>query len=570
MTPPPRGPYNAASLFSGNCKVQEARPPEMRSRARKEWEEGPLKRALGRHPERRERFLTSSGIEVDRVREGKGLPFPGVFPFTRGIQPTMYRSRFWTMRQYAGFTSPKATNERFRMLLREGQTGLSVAFDLPTQIGYDSDDPLAAGEVGRVGVPVGTLEDMDDLLQGIPLDRISISMTINATASVLVAFLIAAARRRGVAPSALRGTVQNDILKEYVARGTYLFPPGPSMRLTVDLLEHCLGEMPLFHPISVSGYHIREAGATAVEEVAFTLAHGVAYFEAARQRGIDLERLGERVSFFFGSHNNLLEEVAKFRAARKVWATILRERFNVESEKGCALRFHTQTAGSTLTANQWEVNTVRVTLQALAAILGGTQSLHTNARDEALGLPTEESATLALRIQQVLAHESGVADSADPLGGAPLVEHLTEEVEGRVRDLVGEIDRRGGAVAALDEGFVRRRIEDSAFSYQREIESGDRPVVGVNCHQVPEEISPPPFRSDPEVEKERVRRLARHRARREPKGVTSALGEIRRGAEGKENLLPLLVEAVEAGVTLGEICKVLREVFGEESTRGMV
>ncbi|MCZ6690048.1 MAG: methylmalonyl-CoA mutase family protein [Planctomycetota bacterium] len=538
----------------------------MRSSAREDWERGLLAKALETHPERRDEFTTSSGVTVERVYDAPGLPLPGVFPFTRGIQPSMYRSRFWTMRQYAGFGSPEATNERFRMLLEEGQTALSIAFDLPTQIGYDSDHALAHGEVGKVGVPINTLDDMDRLLEGIALDRISISMTINTTAILLLALLIATARRRGVDPSTLRGTVQNDILKEYVARGTYLFPPQPSIRLTVDIFEHCLAEMPRFHPISISGYHIREAGATAVEEVALTLSHGIAYMEAARDRRLDLSRLGEKISFFFSAHNHLFEEVAKFRAARRLWASIMRERFGCRSEKGCALRFHTQTAGSTLTATQWELNTIRVTIQALAAILGGTQSLHTNSRDEALGLPTEESATLALRIQQVLAHESGVADSVDPIGGAPMLEALTAETERKVLELLAEIDQKGGAVTALGEGFQRHRIEESAYRYQMGIESGDRSVVGVNIHETNESASPPAFRVDPEIEKARSMSLAEHRRRRDSSKVDAALQSVRQGAEGKDNLVPILVEAIEVGVTLGEICGVLREVFGEEPT----
>ena len=539
----------------------------MKSPAKKDRESGPSKKGLGAQPERREEFVTPSGIPVRRVYEADGLPPPGSHPFTRGIHPTMYRSRFWTMRQYAGFSSPEATNERFRMLLEEGQTGLSVAFDLPSQIGFDSDHARAHGEVGRVGVPISTLDDLDALLDGIPLDRISISMTINTTAIVLLALLVGVGRRRGIAASSLRGTVQNDILKEYVARGTYLFPVKPSLRLTVDIFEHCLSEMPRFHPISISGYHMREAGATAVEEVAFTLAHGIAYVEAAKERGLDLDRLGEKISFFFGAHNHLFEEVTKFRAARKMWATIMRDRFGVKSEKGCSLRFHTQTAGSTLTATQWEVNTIRVTIQALAAILGGTQSLHTNARDEALGLPTEESATLALRIQQVLAHESGVADTVDPLGGNPLVETLTSEIEKRALSLIGEIDRLGGPVAAVEQGFQASRIEESAYRHQKEVESAERSVVGVNIHETEESASPPAFRVDPAIEKGRRRALADHRKRRDAGRVEDAREAIRTVATGSENLVAPIVQAVEVGVTLGEICETLREVFGEESTQ---
>ncbi len=517
--------------------------------------------AVARSPERRESFETSSGIPLAPLyapeAEGAG---PGEFPFTRGLHPSRYRSRLWTMRQYAGYSSPAETNERFRFLLEKGQTGLSVAFDLPTQIGYDSDSPEALGEVGRVGVPISTLDDLDTLLDGIPLDRVSISMTINSTAPVLLAFLVALARRRGVDPRVLRGTVQNDILKEFIARGTQRFPVEPSVRLAVDVIEYATQELPSFYPISISGYHIREAGSTAVEEVAFTLADGIAYLEACRSRGLDLVQVGRRLSFFFNAHNHFFEEVAKFRAARRLWATICRERFGIEDDKATQLRFHTQTGGSTLTAQEPANNVVRVTVQALAAVLGGTQSLHTNSSDEALSLPSQEAAQVALRTQQILARESGVTEVADPLGGSPYVEALTDAVEEGARALLSEIDTRGGTVAAIADGFIRRRIESSAFKAQIAIDSGEATPVGVSEDA---EIPEAPFRVDPAVERERRDAMARFRAERDETVVTEARGEIARVAASGENVLPALIAAVESRVTLGEIAETLALEFGE-------
>ncbi len=517
--------------------------------------------ARARHGERREVFETSSGIPLDPLYvTDDDAAGPGEFPFTRGIHPTMYRSRLWTMRQYAGYSSPAETNERFRFLLGRGQTGLSVAFDLPTQIGYDSDSPEARGEVGRVGVPISTLDDLDALLDGIPLEAVSISMTINSTAAVLLAFLVALAKRRGIDPKSLRGTVQNDILKEFIARGTQRFPVAPSVRLAVDTIEYATAHLPNFYPISVSGYHIREAGATAVEEVAFTLADGIAYLEAARERGLDLTQVGRRMSFFFNAHNHFFEEIAKFRAARRLWATICRERFAITDDAACQLRFHTQTGGSTLTAQEPANNVVRVAVQALAAVLGGTQSLHTNSSDEALSLPSEDAAQVALRSQQILARESGVTDVVDPLGGSPFIESLTDAVEAGARALIAEIDERGGTVAAIEGGFIRRRIEASAYRAQVAIDSGDATPVGVSADA---EIPESPFTLDPTVEETRRRALTEYRAARDPRAVTAARVELERASRAGENILPSLISAVEIGVTLGEIASTLVTVHGE-------
>ena len=512
-----------------------------------------------RHPELREAFETSSGIGLDPVYGG--APFPGVHPYVRGILPTMYRGRLWTMRQYAGFASARLSNERYRALLKEGVTGLSVAFDLPTQIGYDSDSAEAEGEVGRVGVPVNSLRDMETLFDGIPLEKVTTSMTINATASLLLCLYVALARKRGVDVAALGGTIQNDILKEYIARGTHRFPVGPSMRLITDTFAWCADHAPRWNPISISGYHIREAGATAVQEVAFTLANGIAYVQAAVDRGLDVDAFAARLSFFFNAHNNLFEEVAKFRAARRMWARIMKERFKAKEEKSCLLRFHTQTAGSTLQSRQIDVNVVRTTLQALAAVLGGTQSLHTNGRDEALSLPTEESATLALRTQQVLAHESGVADVVDPLGGSPYIEELTDAVEAKATELIARIDRMGGAVGAL--GFMRKEIERSAYRAQQRIESGADVVVGVNRFAGDggeEDIEL--FRIDPAERDRIVADLRDLRSTRDNTAMAKALGALKRGCEGDANLVPLILGAIEAYATVGEICAAMESVFG--------
>ncbi|MEO8432409.1 MAG: methylmalonyl-CoA mutase family protein [Acidobacteriota bacterium] len=502
---------------------------------------------------------TSSGIPVAPFY---GQPPPGEYPFVRGIAPDGYRSRLWTMRQYAGFGSAAESNRRYRYLLEQGQTGLSVAFDLPTQMGYDSDDPAARGEVGRVGVAIATLEDMRILTEGLPLDRVSISMTINSTAAILLALLLAVARERSLSWDALSGTVQNDMLKEYVARGTYIFPPRPSLRLTTDIFEFCRTEVPRWNTISVSGYHIREAGSTAVQEVAFTLANGIAYVEAAVARGLAVDEFAPRISFFFNAHSNFFEEVAKFRAARSLWAEIMRERFGAKDPRSWRLRFHAQTAGSTLTAQQTDVNAVRVTLQALAAVLGGTQSLHTNAADEALALPTRESARLALRTQQVIAFESGAADVADPLGGSHLVEAWTEEIRVRASALIRRIDDLGGSVAAIEQGFFSREIEEAAYAAQREVEDGRRIVVGVNAFRENDE-RPPTLSVDADVERDQVARLAAFRERRDGAAAARSLETLSRDASEDRNLMPPILTAVTAGATLGEIVTALKSVFGE-------
>ena len=543
----------------------------------KDWEATTLHQTLSRFPERQSEFETDSGIEVERVYTPADQPtdylgelgFPGQYPFTRGVQPTMYRGRFWTMRQYAGFGSATETNARYKYLLEQGQTGLSVAFDLPTQIGYDSDDPHAAGEVGRVGVAISSLEDMERLFDGIPLDQVSTSMTINAPAAVLLAMYVAVAKKQGVSPRQLRGTVQNDILKEYVARGTYIFPPGPSMRLITDLFRYCNEQVPRWYTISISGYHIREAGSTAVQEVAFTLSNAIAYVQAAIKAGLAIDDFAPRLSFFFNAHNNLLEEVAKFRAARRLWARIMRERFQAQDPRSWMLRFHTQTAGSMLTAQQPENNVVRVTLQALSAVLGGTQSLHTNSRDEALSLPTEESVQIALRTQQIIAHESGIADSIDPLAGSYLLESWTGEIEQRASDYIARIDAMGGALKAIEQGYIQREIQESAYQWQLAVGNCDKIVVGINRYRVEEEPDLNLLRVDPEVGVRQAARLRALRERRDNNSVSIALSQLRDGARSDENLVPLILEAVERYATLGEICAVLREVFGEYQAHTM-
>ncbi len=518
---------------------------------------------VARSPERRERFVTSSGVPLEPVYGGAadgGLP--GCYPYTRGVRPSMYRGQFWTMRQYAGFTSARETNARFKLLLGSGQTGLSTAFDLPTQIGYDSDHPLARAECGRVGVPINSLRDVELLLADIPLESVSTSMTINATAPVLLALYCALAKKRGVPLADLRGTVQNDILKEYAARGNYRFPAGPSLRLTTDLMAFCAREVPQWNTISISGYHIREAGSTAAQELAFTLANGRAYVQAAIAAGLAVDAFAPRLSFFFNAHNNVFEEVAKFRAARRMWARIMREEFGARDERSWMLRFHAQTAGSMLTSQQPENNVVRVALQALAAVLGGTQSLHTNGMDEALSLPTEKSARLALRTQQILAFESGVADVVDPLGGAPFVETLTDELEARARALMAEIDRRGGAVAAIESGWMQREIQKSAMAWLRAVEGGDEVVVGVNRYEVEEE-EPELFQPSEEARAQVLQDLAEVRAERDGARVEAALAALERAARGTENLMLPILAAVEVYATLGEICAVLERQFGK-------
>jgi methylmalonyl-CoA mutase N-terminal domain/subunit len=488
---------------------------------------------------------------------------PGRFPFTRGIQPDMYRGRPWTMRQYAGFGSPTESNARYRYLLDQGVTGLSVAFDLPTQIGYDPDHPLAAGEVGRVGVAIASLEDMDALFDGIPLDQVSTSMTINATAISLLGCYVALARRRGLDVAALSGTVQNDILKEYVARGTFIFPPRPSLRIVTDIMAFCARQIPRWNTISISGYHMREAGSTAVQEVAFTLAHGVAYVEAAIAAGLDVDEVGSRLSFFFGVHNNFLEEIAKFRAARRLWARLMRDRFGASTPRAQQLRCHAQTAGSALTAQQPDNNITRVAFQALAAVLGGTQSLHCNGRDEALSLPTEESATIALRTQQILLHESGVASTADPTGGAYAIEDLTNRIEREARALLTRIDAMGGAVSAIERGFIQTEIQDSAYAAQLAIDSGATIVVGVNRYESAEPNPLPVFQIDPEVERRQIARVRELRASRSRDEWSAAISAIERAACDGDNLVPAVVDAVEKRATLGEVADALRRVFGE-------
>jgi methylmalonyl-CoA mutase N-terminal domain/subunit len=491
------------------------------------------------------------------------LAFPGVYPYTRGIQPTMYRGRPWTMRQYAGFGTAAESNQRYRYLLAQGVTGLSVAFDLPTQMGYDSDHPLAAGEVGRVGVAIDSIDDMATLVDGIPLDRVSTSMTINATAIILLALYIAVARRQGVAPAALSGTIQNDILKEYVARGTYIYPPRPSLRIVTDIFAFCERELPNWNTISISGYHIREAGSTAIEEIAFTFAHAIAYVEAAVGAGLRVDRIGQRLSFFFNAHNDFLEEVAKFRAARRLWARIMRERFGATNPRAEQLRFHTQTAGSTLTAQQPDNNIVRVALQALSAVLGGTQSLHCNGRDEALALPTEESARIALRTQQIIAAESGVANTVDPLGGAYAIEEMTNDIEAGARRLLDRIDAAGGTLAAIEQGIIQRAIQESAYRAQQDVDAGRSIVVGVNAFESEASGGIDVLSIDPEIERRQIDGVRTVRASRDAAAWSSALEAVRAAARGGDNLVPPIVTAVDARATVGEIADAMRSVFGE-------
>jgi methylmalonyl-CoA mutase N-terminal domain/subunit len=497
----------------------------------------------------------------------ENLGFPGEYPFTRGIQATMYRGRLWTMRQYAGFGTARESNARYRYLLSQGQSGLSVAFDLPTQIGYDSDSPLADGEVGRVGVAIDTLEDMELLFEGIPLGRVSTSMTINAPASILLAMYLAVAEQQGVRRDALHGTIQNDILKEYIARGTYIFPPRASLRLITDVFAYCAREVPHFNTISVSGYHIREAGSTAAQEVGFTLANGIEYVSAALRAGLDVDEFAGQISFFFNAHNDLLEEVAKFRAARRLWARLMRDRFHARQAKSMMLRFHAQTAGSALTAQQVDNNIVRVAIQGLAAVLGGAQSLHTNSRDEALALPTEASVRIALRTQQILAHESGVAATIDPLGGAYYIEAMTDRIEHEAEEYLRRIDEAGGMIGALERGYVQGEIQNAAYRHQREVEEGRRIVVGVNRFTVEEPAPEDLLKIDPRLQQEQIANLKAVRARRDGSKVISALAALRKGAEGEENLMPLLLEAVRAYASVGEICDSLRGVFGEYRER---
>jgi methylmalonyl-CoA mutase N-terminal domain/subunit len=539
--------------------------------ARERWEKEVLSPVVSKSPERRNRFESTSGTEIDRLYtpehlEGfdyqRDLGFPGEYPFTRGVQPTMYRGRFWTMRQYAGFGDARESNNRYRYLLDHGQTGLSVAFDLPTQMGYDSDSPMASGEVGKVGVAIDSLEDMEVLFDRIPLGKVSTSMTINSTAAVLLAMYVAVGEKQGVPPDRLNGTIQNDILKEYIARGTYIFPPAPSMRVITDIFAFCKDRVPRWNTISISGYHIREAGSTAAQEIAFTLANGIAYVQAAIDAGMSVDSFASRLAFFFNAHNVFLEEVAKFRAARRLWARIMKDRFRAKDPRSWMLRFHTQTAGSSLTAQQPDNNIIRVTIQALSAVLGGTQSLHTNSRDEALSLPTEDSVRIALRTQQVIAHESGAADTVDPLAGSYCVEALTATLERQAAEYIGKIDRMGGVIRAIDAGYVQREIQDAAYRYQQEIERKDRIIVGLNEFEVREERPDKLLTVDPKIEKDQRKRLAGLRRKRDNRAVQAALASLGKACRGKENVMPPILSAVRAYATIGEISDVMRGAFG--------
>ncbi|RPF55692.1 acyl-CoA mutase large subunit family protein [Aquisalibacillus elongatus] len=543
------------------------------NQSKQNWQES-LQKAQKRFPERKDPFVNKSDIEVDPLYYPENeavydeymekLGFPGQYPYTRGIQPGMYRSRFWTMRQYAGFGSAKETNERFKYLLEQGQTGLSVAFDLPTQIGYDSDDPMAEGEVGKVGVAIDSLEDMEILLKDIPLDQVSTSMTINAPASVLLCMYIAVAEKQDVPKEKITGTIQNDILKEYIARGTYIYPPKPSMRLITNIFDYCAKEVPKFNTISISGYHIREAGSTAVQEVAFTLANGMAYVKAAIESGLDVDEFAPRLAFFFNAHNHFFEEVAKFRAARRIWASIMKEKFGAKSEKSLRLRFHTQTGGSTLTAQQPDNNIVRVALQALSAVMGGTQSLHTNSRDEALALPTEESARIALRTQQVIAHESGVADTVDPLAGSYYVESMTDQLEEDIMSYIDKIEEIGGAVQAVEEGYMQREIHQAAYEAQKKIESNEEIIVGMNEFQIDEDVQADLLKVDEALEQNQVNQVQNIRKNRNQGEVDRVLNDLKQASRDEsENLMPYILDAVKAYATVGEICHTLRDVFGE-------
>ena len=533
---------------------------------KKDWEE----RTKGDLKERKKVFTTQSGIRFDRLYTAEDtqnidydekVGYPGEYPFTRGVQPTMYRGRLWTMRQYAGFGTAEETNKRFKYLLEQGQTGLSVAFDLPTQMGYDSDHPISKGEVGRVGVAIDSLEDMEILFDGIPLGQVSTSMTINATASMLLAMYMVVAEKQGVSSDRIQGTVQNDLLKEFIARGTYIFPPGPSVKITIDIMEYCRDVIPKWNPISVSGYHIREAGSTAVQELAFMLADAIEYLENARSRGIDVEKLAERVSFFFAVHNNFLEEVAKYRAARRLWARIMRERFNAKNDRACLFRVHSQTSGVTLTAQQPRNNIMRVTIQALAAVLGGTQSLHTNSFDEALALPSEEAATIALRTQQLIAYESGVADTIDPLGGSYAIESLTEKIENDVNAYLTQIDKRGGMIRCIEDGYINREIEEASYRYQLDVEKGERIIVGVNeftgANDEPVEI----LKINPKIEEIKRQNLKTLRGKRDNSRVASDLKTLQEKSIASENIMPYIVEAVRGYATIGEMTSALENVY---------
>jgi len=542
------------------------------NQAKQKYEQA-VEKAISKFPERKQKFTSTSGYEIKRVYTPEDVEnidyvndigFPGDYPYTRGVQPTMYRARHWTMRQYAGFGTAEESNKRYKYLLEQGQTGLSVAFDLPTQIGYDSDDPMSEGEVGRVGVAISSLEDMEILFDGIPLDKVSTSMTINSTAMILLSMYIAVAEKQGVAQDKLDGTIQNDILKEYIARGTYIYPPEPSMRLITNIFDYCSKNMPKWNPISISGYHIREAGSSAAQEVAFTLADGIAYVESAMKAGLDPNVFGKRLSFFFAAHNNFLEEVAKFRAARRLWAKIMKNRFNITNAEALKLRFHTQTGGSTLTAQQPLNNIIRVTIQALAAVLGGTQSLHTNSYDEALGLPTEESVRIALKTQQIIAYESGVADTIDPFAGSYAIEAMTNEIEKKAMEYIEKIDQMGGMIKAIETGYVQKEIHESAYKQQLAIDKGEEVIVGVNKFQMEEDVKKREIlKVDPELEKKQVERLKKLKERRDNEKVRKSLQKIKEVASSQENLFPYVLEAVKVYATVGEISNALRDVFGE-------
>jgi methylmalonyl-CoA mutase N-terminal domain/subunit len=546
-------------------------------KSKKEWEEKKLEPTLSRFPERKKEFVTSYEDEMERLYTPldienldyiKDLGFPGEYPFTRGVQPTMYRGKLWTMRQYAGFGSAEESNKRYKYLLEQGQTGLSIAFDLPTQIGFDSDDPMSEGEVGKVGVAIDSLKDMEILFDGIPLDKVSVSMTINSTAMILLAMLMAIAKKQGVPYEKLRGTIQNDILKEYIARGTYIFPPKESMKLIVDIFDYGSKNLPKFNLISISGYHIREAGANAVQEIAFTLADGIAYVEAAIKAGLDPNEFGRNLSFFFNAHNNFLEEIAKFRAARKLWARIMKERFGVTDEDAMKLKFHTQTAGSTLTAQQPLNNIIRVTIQALAAVLGGTQSLHTNSYDEALGLPTEQSVTVALRTQQIIAHEIGVSETVDPLAGSFAIEKLTLDIEKEAQKYLEKIDEIGGMAKAIEDGYPQKEILNSAYKTQKRIENKEQIIVGVNEYNSDKKEKIDILKVDEEQEEKQIEKLKNLKKQRDTTKVEQSLNRLKKAAINEENLFPYVIECVENYSTIGEITKILKEVYGEyrEST----
>ena len=544
------------------------RPRAPVPRSKEDWQRETHAKATAKHAERKDEFTTFAGRVMEPVYGPEDAPspnlgFPGEAPYTRGVQPTMYRGRPWTMRQYAGFSTPEESNQRYKMLLEQGSTGLSVAFDLPTQIGMDSDDPMSAGEVGKVGVAIDSLADMEILFDGIPLDKVTTSMTINAPAAVLLCMYIAVAEKQGVSQDQISGTIQNDILKEYIARGTYIFPPEPSMRLITDIFDHCAEHVPKWNTISISGYHIREAGSTAAQELAFTLADGIAYVQAAVDAGQDVDRFAPRLAFFFNGHNDFLEEIAKFRAARRMWHRIMEERFGAKNEKSKMLRFHTQVAGVTLTAQQPENNIVRVAVQAMAAVLGGTQSLHTNALDEALGLPTEKSARIALRTQQIIAEESGVANTIDPVGGSWAIEKLTDDLEAEAFEIIQKIDDMGGMLRAIERGWVQRQIHDAAFRFQKEVEDDTRVVVGVNAHRNEGEPAPEILKLDDAAEASQLAKLAKLKAERDPAFIQEKLRALDKAARGDANVLPFILDAVRAYATLGEICNTLRDAWGE-------